>query len=166
MMSNKNKNKQSGNSLLELMFSVTILGILMGVALPAYKGYAIRAHLTEGYGVLNKLKTDVELYLASTGDINALKRGRTRQILRRIGANSVQSTALVNSVWIGPWAGNDITLWFLTKNESNIPSEIRFKWPFALAARQNSDGTLSWSCINYSYSRFGVNRKYLPKECI
>ena len=59
--------KQNGFTLIELMITVAIVGILAAVALPAYQNYTIRAQVSEGFTLAGGLQTAVAENYAQTG---------------------------------------------------------------------------------------------------
>ena len=54
--------KQSGFTLIELMIAVAIVGILVAVAMPAYKNYVIRGKLVAGTNALATMRAQMEQY--------------------------------------------------------------------------------------------------------
>ena len=63
-----NKTTQKGFTLIELMIVVAIIGILAAVAIPAYEDYTARAQVSEGFVLLDGLKTPVVEAIAGAGD--------------------------------------------------------------------------------------------------
>ena len=54
--------KTAGFTLIELMITVAIIGILVAVALPAYKNYVIRSRLVAGTNALATMRAQMEQY--------------------------------------------------------------------------------------------------------
>lgn len=58
---------QHGFTLIEIMIVIAIIGILSGLAIPAYQEYAIRAQVTEGLSLAADLQAGVAEYYAHNG---------------------------------------------------------------------------------------------------
>ncbi|HVI40842.1 MAG TPA: pilin [Anaerovoracaceae bacterium] len=58
---------QKGFTLIELMITVAIVGILAAVALPAYQDYTIRAQVSEGMQLAGGVQTAISEYYANNG---------------------------------------------------------------------------------------------------
>ncbi len=59
------RNRLAGFTLIELMITVTIIGIVAAIAYPAYNQYVLRTHRQEGKDFLQKIANKQELYFAS-----------------------------------------------------------------------------------------------------
>jgi type IV pilus assembly protein PilE len=62
------KRIQQGFTLIEVMITVAIVGILAAVAIPAYTDYVIRARLTEAFSTLSGAQTAAEQYWSTWRD--------------------------------------------------------------------------------------------------
>jgi prepilin-type N-terminal cleavage/methylation domain-containing protein len=60
---------QRGFTLMELMIVTAIIGLLVSVALPAYRAYTVRAKVTEGVLILSELRRRVELEFYRSGTL-------------------------------------------------------------------------------------------------
>jgi type IV pilus assembly protein PilE len=62
------KNIKNGFTLIEIMISVAIVGILMAVALPAYSDYVTRGRLTEAFSTLGTDQPAAEQFWSNGRD--------------------------------------------------------------------------------------------------
>jgi len=60
-------NRRAGFTLIELMIVVAIVGILAMIAVPAFRGYVMRARMTEGYTMLGEIREREEAYRGEFG---------------------------------------------------------------------------------------------------
>lgn len=60
--------KTSGFTLIELMITVAIVGILAGIAMPAYQDYVIRGQVSEAFTEYEGMKTAAIEYHATSGN--------------------------------------------------------------------------------------------------
>ena len=59
--------QQGGFSLIELLVTVGILGILFSIAIPQYSKYSSRANRTDGLAILNEILQAQERFAADSG---------------------------------------------------------------------------------------------------
>lgn len=52
--------KQTGFTLIELMIAVVVVGILTGIAVPAYTDHIVRGKIAQGVGALSEAKVRME----------------------------------------------------------------------------------------------------------
>ena len=63
--------RYSGFTLIELMIVVAIIGILAGIAIPAYQSYTVRAQVTEAFSLASELKGPIQEYRKERGVLPA-----------------------------------------------------------------------------------------------
>lgn len=137
------KNVQKGFTLIELMITVAIVGILAAVALPAYQDYTIRAQVTEGMSLASGAKSTVAEFHANKGvmpanDTEAGFGGATGKYVSgvAIGANGI------------------VVATFGTGANAKIQGAT-----ITLTPREEATGNLSWACTS------SAAQKYVPKSC-
>ncbi|EDP57604.1 pilin [Vibrio sp. AND4] len=64
-------NKQQGFTLIELMIVVAIIGVLAGVAIPAYKNYVKKSEAAAGMVTVRALLTNIDVYIQENGSFPA-----------------------------------------------------------------------------------------------
>ena len=146
------KNIQNGFTLIELMITVAIVGILAAVALPAYQDYTIRGQVAEGLTLAEGAKTAVAENYANNGDLT--------KITQNSDVNYSGATGkYVASVAVG--AGGVITATYGGQANSKIANG---KGTISLTptADPAGTGTLIWTC---KPDGTVVLQKYVPSSC-
>lgn len=134
---------QKGFTLIELMITVAIVGILASVALPAYQDYTIRAQVTEGMVLTDGAKTPIAEAYANTGTFPA-----TNAEAGYGGA----SGKYVTGVAVG--AAGIVVATFGGAAHSSLNAKTLTLTPSATAS-----GNVKWACTS------DAPQKYLPKVC-
>ena len=152
------QSKQQGFTLIELMIVIAIVGVLAGIALPAYQDYTVRAKISEGIGRLAEAKTSLSEYYA----INGYFPTNTSDFGAYIGVIGTEYVYLVDVNWSGDVAepvyiviGVKGTLWGESGN-----------YAFSMEGTP-TDGFIQWDCkradpvVGWAL----VPAKYLPPNC-
>ena len=137
---------QKGFTLIELMITVAIVGILAAVALPAYQDYTIRAQASEGMQLSGGVQTAVAEYYANKG---AFPPAMT-------DINMVDPTGkYVSSV---DQAAGVITITYGANANTKISGKTA-----TLTASDDGNGNIQWKCGPGTNTP--IDKKYLPSSC-
>ena len=133
--------KQKGLTLIELMVVVAILGILVTLAVPAYRDHAVKARVSEG------------LYLTETAKLAVSESAMTLHVLpntqAETGYTSPAPTANVKSVKIA--SGGRIVISY---------TELAGNGTLILKPTLLDSGELTWDCNGGSLAK-----QYRPSTC-
>jgi len=130
---------QKGFTLIELMITVAIIGILSAIALPAYQDYVAKANVAAGLAEITPGKTNVEVMIneGRNGDIDPADPAS-------IGLKASACTRIVAQM-VGDYA--DISCTVMVKG---VEKQV-------MLGRSASSGT--WTCS------VNMDTKYMPKGC-
>lgn len=138
------KSKQAkGFTLIELMITVAIVGILAAVALPAYQDYTIRAQMSEGLILAEGAKTNVLEFQANNGGFPS--DGAAAGFSGASG-KYVESVAIADGV---------VSSTFGSGANSKISGKVVSLTP----TEDATSGNLIWKCAS------DADAKYIPTSC-
>lgn len=136
--------KNKGFSLTELMISVTIVGIIIALAVPAYQDYVVRSQVADGLSLASDSKIKVEEYYANNGIIPMDKND-----LEIAGKGKyVSNLELINGKLVATFGEN--------ANKQIIGESVTL---FSLESNSQSNN-LQWNCEST------IDNKYLPTSCV
>lgn len=130
-----------GFTLIELMFVVTIIGVLTAIAIPTYETYVIRARVSEGLSTATRAKIAISEFFQANKILPTNPRDTGYSPL--VATNNVVSILIDNNAIITitytPAAGGGTII---------------------LVPTLDVDGHLTWSCTGGSLSE-----RYRPADC-
>ena len=134
-----------GFTLIELMITVAIVGILAAIALPAYQDYTIRAQVSEAVILAAGGKAKVEEWYAMSGKLPS------DTFEADVSGNTGKYVDMTNIQ-----AGSPGMIFARMGNDVNIKVK---SYSIFMKPRITASGNLSWECIG------NMPKKYLPNSC-
>ncbi len=138
---------QKGFTLIELMITVAIVGILAAVALPAYQDYTIRAQVSEGFSLAGGIQTAESEYYANNGSFADLATLNITSPTGKYitGIDATGGTTAAVTVTYGNNANTKITGGTLT-----------------LTGVDDGNGNIHWKCAPDGTK---ILTKFVPSSC-
>lgn len=151
-----------GFTLIEMMITVAIVGVLAAIAVPTYLNYVTRAKVSEGLALAGPVKTAVAEYYSIHGALPQVANNNWSVVLNVLG--------LPNDSDSGAGSGQHVKrIWWY--NNATDPS-IRIKYAGGLIDDKRvylkadiSAGSIRWECTTPAPSKDGLPERYLPASC-
>lgn len=168
-MMNHRKNAL-GFTLVEIMVTLVIVGILAAVAFPTYRNYLVTAEIAEGLLFADEERIKIELFYethgrmpqssgeAQVGDFAAVD--RIQQVIWRPGINSRPGIPAGDTTHSGRLS--------LVMNLTDLfGGDLNYSYitAFYLAGRGNQQGGVDWACVPALDTNPRLDPKYLPASC-
>ncbi len=144
-----NANRQQGFTLIELMITIAITAISGAVAIPAYQDYTARAQVSEGFSLVDGVKTSIVDAWNNTGVF--------------VTANSangvIPSPSSISGKYVRQVAVTNGIISVMMRSAGSVAGPIGNK-TFTITPSTTS-GSLNWTCTTGG----SIALKYLPKSC-
>lgn len=140
---------QKGFTLIELMIVVAIIGILAAIAIPAYTDYTQRAQVSEGFTMVDGMKTSIAEFAQTNGAFPAAADITNGVGAPATGKYSAAATTAATGVITVTMAAAGIA-------GADVATKTITFTPPALAGLT---GAFLWTCTSTA------KQKYVPKNC-
>lgn len=149
------KKVQQGFTLIELMIVIAIIGILASIAIPAYRDYIVRAHITEGLTATSTPK-------AGIGEYFNVKKMMPADFATAGYVPGFAADSYVSNMTYGT-SGNTATITINMRGSklTDLGSKLNFQ---VVGTGITTSGFVSWVCSTPGGAN-GIEGKYLPSSC-
>lgn len=143
---------QKGFTLIELMITVAIVGILTAVAIPAYQDYVARSEISETFVFASHLRVAIEEKIANTGE--------APWSLTSLGYPTVEGK-YVNDAWF--LQGNQRLVIQMAGDAKGVAKAVQWVQIY-FDYHVTPQGNIAWTCSTNISDPTQRNR-YVPSSC-
>ena len=142
--------KQKGFTLIELVTSVAVVGILSSTAIPAYNDYTIRSKVSEGLNLSNAAKRAIAETYNSEG----------RFMIASNQSYGLPSAASINGTYVSNVSVSDISGTITVTYKHNLGGMPSANGTTITLVPTPNGGSLKWNCTGGD-----TPQMYRPSEC-
>lgn len=156
--------KQQGFTLIEILITVAIVGILAAIAMPIYQNYRLTAKLSEAFSLLDEERIKIELYYATHEKMP--NKGSDAGIIEFPNFDLVTQLK-----WISGIPGQAVdkkhigTLAPIMDLTEFGDQYSKYNWTFFFVGKADSTGSITWKCVPNRVAHGALEEKYLPASC-
>jgi len=154
--------KQHGFTLLELMLTITIIGFLAAIAIPAYQDYTGRAQVNEAFHLAGAQKMAVTEYHANRGSFPASNGEAGIADADDIKGHYVESVTI--EIYSGSGAAKIIAKMKDDKVSKTIKGKELILRGETTVTGIGEGGSYTWKC-SPNDTGTTIEAKYLPANC-
>lgn len=150
----------AGFTLIELMITVAIVGILAAIAVPVYMNYIAKAKVSEGLALAGPVKTAVTEYYSVHGRLPVVENNNWLLLLKELNLPDNSDTGAASGNYVKRiWWNNNATTPSIRIRYAGFPIDDALLFLEATIG----DGAISWNCT--APGSGGVPDRYLPASC-
>ena len=147
---------KNGFTLIEIMVSITIVGILTAITVPSYQSYLIKSKVSTLLTLAGPMQLEVEKQLVTGTTIGADIDASLSSFAAQSGVSTVSSYPFTN----GPTGGANITVDMTQFGATGTLC-------FSLMGTLGTNGVVTWQCLGDTvYTSPASNFNYLPTTCL
>lgn len=153
-----------GFTLVEVMITVAIIGVLTAVAVPVYQDYMVRSQISEGIVLASGAKPLVQEYFAQNGEYphsgaDVGYTGATGRFVSNVEIREDSIVATIGGEANSKISGKKIVLTTTVSNGTEITLASSSFIDKILGIKMAFASENGWSCYS------DVEQKFLPKNC-
>jgi len=147
-----------GFSLVELMITIAIVGVLAAVAIPAYSNYMVRSRIAGMITSVDVLKKSISEYRVANGNLNQVDPTDTAATLTAIGTTDpVGLSVAIGSIKFAKLDDDHMAIAVCGSTSGQGTTSVDTVDIYLTASYFTSG--MKWGCA------YSGNSKYVPKSC-